>query len=1294
MTGAVKHNHAKHRHVVARIMLAGALLFGGAVTATVIGGSTPVWAQSAVTLYVASGGSGDCTSHVDACGSLATALTTATGASYSDDDVTIDVGAGTFDENDIVDAAGLNSLTIDGAGRSSTILDGTESGNVLVISGGTVTISGLAVENGAGGDDGAGIDSCDGLAGCVLTVSGVAFTDDVAPAWGGAIDNGDNGGDGTLNVTDSTFIDDTSSGNGGGAINNGANGGSGIVTVSGSTFTGDAAVASGRGGAIDNADNSGAGTVTVSGSTFTDDTADWGGGAIDNGSDQGDGSVSVANSTFSSNGVDLSNSASSGGAIDNGDGSATVSDSTFSNNEANYGGAINGSDNAYEGGSGSLTVSGSTFSANSAIDGGAIDGADSEGRGAGSAGDLTVSDSTFSGNTAASDGGAIDNADNTGAGDTTVTSSTFSGNGASITGGTVDNAGNGGTGNASFGASILAGSTAGGECAGTITDLGYNIDDGNTCGLAAPSLSDTSADLDPTGLQANGGPTQTIALEPGSPAISLVANAPQCPATDQRGAARPTSGACDAGAYDTNGTSFDPSVSSVAVGGTLASPTLTVTGSGFGNEADLGAPVPATGCSNTNTGSDYDNFTFTDVNVGWNAGGGGNCIGVTVSTYSDNQITLAFGNGYGNGSNQYGLLSYGDSFQMSVLGVAYNGTVPYPTTPVIDGVTFGGDPTNPTVTVSGSGFGTLFDLGTANAAGCSGTGFDYGNNLYFADVSAATPWQAGQTIDCLGIANLTYTSTQITFNFGDLYSVFGPVNDGDRFSLTLFGTTFNGTASLGTGYSCTITGDSGTTSFPVVMSESPAPPATIDAGGTFSTALAAQVTIPASVINHFIGTGATSLTVASQTSAEDGLSSVGGSASGAVSPNTESATADNLPQSDTTLVAGTPYTYDTAYNPVTWQTGPGTGAVYFVPGAIDAEVTFVVHNTPTGESLTCNPPSGVAALGTTTVKAPPPTPTFQVPSSTPALQNQVSAGTDGGWAATVTNTSTATVDGLTATVSVSAGGHPLTYDLAGMSASGTSCSTDGSGKVTCSIGTLAEGAADTLNLLVNTTGLANGTTITGSASVTSSKAGTHVTTLGGVGVVVVESGNGTEAVAAPGIALASTKRTLKQAKAKVTLTLPKAKIKVAKKSANDHPITPWLAPLASATVTENPPPVAVTLKSLAPSAEPALCPPTGSTRCEGNIIEAYGNFGVYTSNLAPIQAVIQFFYGSTIPSGTVYFLKPNGKTVDKLAACKRTSAGYDTPCLATNEKDLGTTGNKYVQDTVYFTGNDPIMGRR
>ena len=186
--------------------------------------------------------------------------------------------------------------------------------------------------------------------------------------------------------------------------------------------------------------------------------------------------------------------------------------------------------------------------------------------------------------------------------------------------------------------------------------------------------------------------------------------------------------------------------------------------------------------------------------------------------------------------------------------------------------------------------------------------------------------------------------------------------------------------------------------------------------------------------------------------------------------------------------------------------------------------------------------------------------------------------------------------------------------------------------------------------------------------------------------VPVAAGNGTKAVAAPHIPLAITKKALKTAKAKVTLTLPK---KTTKRAA----ATPLTLPFTSGSVVGDQPPVAVTLQSLVPSAEPALCPPTGTTKCEGDIVEAFGNFAPYTSNLTPITAVVQFFYGNSIPSGTIYFLKPNGKTVDKLALCKKTANGYDTPCPASAEQHL-TTGNLYAQDTVYFTGNDPVMGRR
>ena len=88
------------------------------------------------------------------------------------------------------------------------------------------------------------------------------------------------------------------------------------------------------------------------------------------------------------------------------------------------------------------------------------------------------------------------------------------------------------------------------NCAGGMTDGGHNLDDGTSCGFTAAngSLSNTDPPLDPAGLRDDGGPTQTIALLPGSPAID--AGGPGCPPTDQRGVSRPHGAACDIGAYE------------------------------------------------------------------------------------------------------------------------------------------------------------------------------------------------------------------------------------------------------------------------------------------------------------------------------------------------------------------------------------------------------------------------------------------------------------------------------------------------------------------------------------------------------------------------------------------------------------------------------------------------------------------------------------------------------------------------------------------------------------------------
>ena len=602
------------------------------------------------------------------------------------------------------------------------------------------------------------------------------------------------------------------------------------------------------------------------------------------------------------------------------------------------------------------------------------------------------------------------------------------------------------------------------------------------------------------------------------------------------------------------------------------------------------------------------------------------------------------------GLNPYGISSEGNHVWVTNQS---DNTVSEIATPTIDGVTFGGNPNSPTITVSGSGFGTLGDIGTPNAASatqnCSpATGDDYGSNFYIWDQTDPHYFVAGlgpPNLAAVGVSITSYSNNRIVFTLGSCYAQNGwTFSPGDKYTMNVLGSTFTGTASPGTGYTCTVSGVSGTTSFPLVVGESPAPPASIDEGGTFSTAPSVQVTVPASVIDSFIGHGATSLTIASQTTDLDGRSSVGGALSGAVSPNTESASASNLPLSDI-LVADTPYTYDTTYDPVTWQTGTGTGKVYFTPGNIDAEVTLVIHGTPTSESISCVPPSGVAALGSTTVNPPTPTPSFQVPASTPPLQNQVTPGTDGGWGATISNTSTATVKGLTATVSVADGGNPLSYDLASMAASGTNCSSAGSDKVTCAVGNLVDGGSSTLDVLIDTLAC-QGVDITGSVAVNSSNAGAKSTTLGKIEVVVVT--NGTDAVAAPGIPLVSSKEPLSKAKAKVTLTLPKQK----KRRTNSVAIADGLLafPLTGTRPVNSP--VPVKLRSLAPSAEPALSPDREPQVRGEHPVQAFGNFSGYTNNDDPIVAVVQIHYGLKIPAGSLYFLKPNGTTVDKLSLCR------------------------------------------
>jgi hypothetical protein len=213
-----------------------------------------------------------------------------------------------------------------------------------------------------------------------------------------------------------------------------------------------------------------------------------------------------------------------------------VSNSTLSGNHA--AGTLGGGIFNY----GTVSVSKSTLSGNFAgMWGGGIYNSE--------IGTVTVSNSTFSDNRAGTFGGGIFNAWTTGggifpSGPVTVINSTFAGNSAMQAGGIF----NGGGRTLTLLNTIVANSPTGNNCYGAITDGGGNLSylDATCPGINADPM------LGP--LQNNGGPTETMAILPGSAAIDA-ANDAICAAApvnglDQRGIVRPQGAHCDIGAYE------------------------------------------------------------------------------------------------------------------------------------------------------------------------------------------------------------------------------------------------------------------------------------------------------------------------------------------------------------------------------------------------------------------------------------------------------------------------------------------------------------------------------------------------------------------------------------------------------------------------------------------------------------------------------------------------------------------------------------------------------------------------
>jgi hypothetical protein len=245
-----------------------------------------------------------------------------------------------------------------------------------------------------------------------------------------------------------------------------------------------------------------------------------------------------------------------GGAIAIDSGRAYITNSVFSSNSAAnmglavYGGAIANT-------AGGLYVFGSTFTHNTLQAGsvpGPLGGAIYNGSGT-----TQITDSTFTANSIqgpflTTAGGAIANS----TGKVTVLNSTIVNNSAACTAGTAQGGGiEAGSGTFTLQNTIVAGNsvtgsmTSGPDIDGSVQSLGYNLIQSTSGALingdSASNVTGVSPLLGP--LQNNGGPTPTMALMAGSPAINK-GFFTGTPTTDQRGLPRVSGGAMDIGAFE------------------------------------------------------------------------------------------------------------------------------------------------------------------------------------------------------------------------------------------------------------------------------------------------------------------------------------------------------------------------------------------------------------------------------------------------------------------------------------------------------------------------------------------------------------------------------------------------------------------------------------------------------------------------------------------------------------------------------------------------------------------------
>lgn len=373
-----------------------------------------------------------------------------------DDGSVIKVLSGTFLENVMID----KSLTLEGAGSDSTIVDGNQAGSVLTIgmnnAEAQVALSGMTIQGGSGTDGyhhgiaylvGGGIVNFGqlALANCVISnnIAGTSTTE----GYGGGIYNGGYFVDDVwipaiLDITSCT-ISENAAHHAGGIDNDG------IITIIDCIISGNIASSStnfGGGGGIINWN-----TMNIFSSTISDNTAALNGGGIVN-----SGTIDVQYSTISDNAAALN-----GGGIAN-SGIMVMQYSTISDNIATLsgGGIAN---------RGTIDVQYSTISGNAA---GTEENAMSGG-GIQSSGTATISNSEIFGNTATWDGGGLHNWEGT----MTVTDSNIYENTANENGGGVYN---GGFDSESPGSTTLNGCMITGNTAGNLGGGVANFQEGST----------------------------------------------------------------------------------------------------------------------------------------------------------------------------------------------------------------------------------------------------------------------------------------------------------------------------------------------------------------------------------------------------------------------------------------------------------------------------------------------------------------------------------------------------------------------------------------------------------------------------------------------------------------------------------------------------------------------------------------------------------------------------------------------------------------------------------------------